>query len=377
MQISSRAKNSLYFVISCIVCYAVLNYIFTRVSLKDIGDSIRNADARLLLVFLVMSFSMSTLRTWRYLILLKFSGHHPHPLPMFFVVLVRNFCSDLLPARLGSLIYVFLLTTKLKVPLDQSASSFSLALLFDVCSIAPMVLIAVLFLGESGEVSVAVVSSAAVGFALVSFLLIFFMPFFIEVGVGLIARLSIIPQKAANKIITFLRKVKTDIKATQQAGLYGRVFVLSILIRVFKYAGLYFILYALLAPAGYTYEQLPWAKVFFGLIVPEFVASLPISGIAGFGAYQSAWIYMFQLLGFPEETAQITSLSHHMISQAYGFLIGVSAITLLFLPFMKRLIAIDYKAASNEVSAAGFFIKLSTFLICVLLLSYIIENGGL
>ena len=66
-------------------------------------------------------------------------------------------------------------------------------------------------------------------------------------------------------------------------------------------------------------------------------ASLPISGIAGFGAYEGAWAGVFILLGFPAAMAKATSLSHHLVTQLYGYLIGIASIlTLLALPARRR-----------------------------------------
>ena len=306
--------------------------------------------------------------------LLNFSGHHPHPFALYLVVLIRNLCSDLLPARIGSMIYIFLLSTRLKVPLDQATSSFSLALLFDICSIAPMVLVAMLFLEESANLSPLIIILAALALLLFSALLIYFLPYFFHFAAIICGKISFLSKTTRDYLSKLLEDVNQDIIQVQKAGLYTRIFILSILIRVFKYAGLYFILYALLQPRGYSYSELPWANVFFGLVVPEFAASLPISGIAGFGAYQGAWVFMFQLLGFPQEIAQITSLSHHIISQAYGFLIGIAATLILFIPLRWKVTDANY-AKKVQLSGIGvFLVKLICFLISLFVIAYLIEN---
>lgn len=334
-----------------------------------------NADARALVIFVVLSLLMSFFRTWRYRILLNFSGHNPHPAALYLVVIVRNFCSDLLPARLGSLIYIFLLTKRLKVPLDQATSSFSLALLFDLCSVAPLVLFATIFLGDDMRISSSVVIWSSLGFAVFTAFLIYITPLIFRLAGKITAKASFLPGKHRIYLQTLLEDINKGIVQIKEAGLYSRIFVLSILIRVFKYGGLYYILYALLAPEGYTYSSLPWPKVFFGIIVPEFVVSLPISGIAGFGAYQGAWIFMFDLLGFPLETAQITSMSHHIITQVWGAAAGIIAAILLFLPFIKRLNLARGKSGSQIPTLGVFFFKLALVLLIAMLVVLIIEMG--
>ena len=328
-------KKIIYFILSLIVCFVVLRYVLSEISFGQVTELMLNADAAALIIFVILSLLMTLFRTWRYKLLLNFSGVRPNSFALYLVVLIRNFCSDLLPARTGSLVYVFLLNKRLGVSLDQATSSFSLAMVFDLCSVAPLVLVATLFLGDTGGVSNSVVVSAAVVFLILSTILIYMTPFLFKFAGEQTARIKFLPEKIRTEASKFFDRVNLDIRQIRDAGLYTKVFLLSILIRVFKYASLYFILYALLAPEGYTYAQLPWAKVFFGLIVPEFVVSLPISGIAGFGAYQSAWIFMFELLKFPSETAKITSLSHHILSQAFSFGIAIAAFLILLLPGFK------------------------------------------
>jgi uncharacterized protein (TIRG00374 family) len=328
-------KAILIYAVSFLLCAGVLFYLLREISLKDIWQLIVNADKGALLIFLCFSLSMSIFRAWRYKILLNFSGHKPHPFSLFLVVLIRNFCSDLLPARTGSLIYIFLLNKRLNVSLDQASSSFSLAFVFDICSVAPLVVIATLFLGDSSAGSGNALITAALIFLFLSVLLIYLTPVFFHLAAVFIKKTGFIPSILRERLSEFLNKVNADIRQIKEAGFYLKIFIISIIIRALKYAGLYFMLYALLAPLGYTYSMLPWAKVFFGLIVPEFAASLPISGIGGFGAYQGAWVFMFDLLKFPLEMAKLTSLSHHLLTQIYGLATALIGFFLLLLPFPK------------------------------------------
>ena len=171
-------KNIVYFIISLLICAAVLVYLFSEISPGQVWALITNANGNALLIFLFLSLTMSFFRTWRYKVLLNFSGQQPNPFALYLVVLIRNFCSDLLPARTGSLIYILLLKKRLGISLDQATSSFSLALAFDICSVAPLVLLATIFLGEDAGISNFIIVSAAFVFLAVSFLMIYFTPYF-------------------------------------------------------------------------------------------------------------------------------------------------------------------------------------------------------
>jgi len=107
------------------------------------------------------------------------------------------------------------------------------------------------------------------------------------------------------------------------------VVFLSVAIRFLKYASLYFLLVTLLHPLGYRVPEIPAAKVFFDCMAAEFAAALPLPSLLGFGAYQGAWSYVFELLGFPESIAKLTSIAHHVATQTYADGLGIAAFLLL------------------------------------------------
>jgi len=86
---------------------------------------------------------------------------------------------------------------------------------------------------------------------------------------------------------------------------------------------------ALLVPRGYTLAEVPPAKALLGIFAAEISSTLPISGIGGIGTYQGAWLTAFHFLGFPEQLAALTSVSHHLFTQAYGYSLGIIAFMLL------------------------------------------------
>jgi hypothetical protein len=135
----------------------------------------------------------------------------------------------------------------------------------------------------------------------------------------------------------------------REQGIYWRIFVLSLGVRCCKYLSLYVLLLALVLPLGFTVLSFPLPKVFLGLCSAELAASLPISGIAGFGVYEGAWTLVFQLLGYSERIAVLTSISHHLLTQVYGYSLGALALLVLLLPVFKR----ETKAESPEKQVVG------------------------
>jgi len=148
--------------------------------------------------------------------------------------------------------------------------------------------------------------------------------------------LTLLPVQWRNRLHAGLIATEKHLAAVQNTGMYWRVIMLSFGVRVCKYVSLYALLLGLVIPLGYTVSEFPFAKVFLGLTSAELASSLPISGIAGFGAYEGTWALVFQLLGYPEKTALLTGISHHLITQLYGYGLGGLALLFLLLPVFKN-----------------------------------------
>lgn len=366
----NNAPKLLYVSISLLISAGILWYLFRFVSITEILEIIKNADRTGLLLFFCLSALMSVMRTWRYQVILRVSGHAPGGIAMFLVVLVRNFFSDLLPARLGTLIYIFIVQSRLGIPFGAAASSFGLAFLFDVLALAPLVILAS-FLMSAPALSSTAMSIAAVAFGLITIAIIATLPALCVVALRVNAHLPF-PQRLSERLNTLIAAVREDLLRAARAGIYSRLIVISILVRVAKYLGFYVLLCALLAPLGFAPENLPLPGVFFGLLAPEISASLPISGIAGFGVYEGTWTFMFKLLGFSTELASLTAISHHLFTQVYGYSIGLAALLLLLLPVWKTssttaaTSTVDSEAAPLELeSRPAFWLRIAGSICCV------------
>ena len=324
-------KRLIYFIFSLGVTAAIMGYLFSRVSLKEVMDVIRSADRRGVILFIALSLGMSLFRLWRYQIVLRASGHHPPSFPLFLIVLVRNFFSDLLPARLGTMIYIYMVTTRLGIPFGAAASSFALAFLFDMLALVPLIVIATLLVGTAAKLSTTALLLGGVVLLIVALAVLFALPWGIDLVANWFSR-----TKKLTKLIPPLKETATDLRNAKEQGLYGRLLALSLGVRLCKYGALYVFLFALLAPMGYSWADLEIPKVFIGLCASEIAASLPISGIAGFGAYEGAWALVFRLLGFAPDITDLTAVSHHLFTQVYGYGLGALALIILLLPRFSR-----------------------------------------
>lgn len=308
---------------SALVTILVFSYLFSRITWSQVRGLIVGLDRRWLAVFFVFSISQHLVRTWRYRLLLRSAGQSIRFGALFVVVLVRSFCVDLLPARSGELVYVYLLKVRMGVELGAAAASFALAFLFDIVVLGPMVLLAALSVASPALPGYALPLAGGVLFGCAGAAVLL-----LPVGLRLVFRFMPPRFKRLRRLAASIHR---QVGRARRAGVYGSVIVLSVLVRFLKYGSLYVLLYALLKPGGILLEQIPFPTVFLGFCAAEMAASLPVSGIAGFGAYEGAWVLAFRLLGFSETLAGVTAVSHHLLTQVYGYTLGLVALAALLL----------------------------------------------
>ncbi|MDR3088785.1 MAG: lysylphosphatidylglycerol synthase domain-containing protein [Desulfobulbaceae bacterium] len=329
-------RKSLFFALSLLVSAGAFLYLRQTVSFSELSDLIRQIPVSGLALFVAFSLTMSCFRAWRYLLLLRASGYQAARLPLFLITLARNFFSDLLPARLGDLMFIYLARNRLGVSVSAASACFAWCFVFDVISLGFLIAIATIFALGSG-IHPAVLLAAGLLLALACSLLLRSLPLLIRCGESVARALPrlFLRQAGRERLRQALAALGDELVKLQKGGLYWPVLVLSLGTRLGKYLTLYSLFVALVAPLGYGLADLPPAKVFFGLAAAELAASLPISGIAGFGAYEGAWSLVFQLLGYPEKVAALTGVSHHLLTQVYGYALGALAFLLLLLPWRR------------------------------------------
>ncbi|MDZ4785765.1 MAG: lysylphosphatidylglycerol synthase transmembrane domain-containing protein [bacterium] len=332
---SKKSKKTSYLILSTLVTIAVFSFLFSHITFSDVVSLLENAYIPGILMFVALSFVMSFFRAWRYLILLKVSGYSPNIVVLYMTVLVGNFFSDLLPARTGSLIYVFLITTRLGVPFAASASSFAIAFLFDLLSLAPILALIAMGSQDLGQISIWFVLASGLGITVLSFLLLRFLPNICTWCSEHTKLLPFLSNGKKEKLSNLLCETQREIDTAQKAGVYTRLFFLSGVIRLIKYGAQYMVLFSLLQPLGYMLPDLNVFKVYLGICAAESAASLPFAGIAGFGIFEGTWALVFELLGFPSHIAKVTSISLHFFVQIYGYILGAIALGFLLLPIFK------------------------------------------
>ncbi|MDF3128378.1 lysylphosphatidylglycerol synthase transmembrane domain-containing protein [Kiritimatiellaeota bacterium B1221] len=329
-------RRILFFIFSLLVTLVVFRTLFTKVSWTDVFTMIQEIDFRWVGVFLLFSFFQLVLRTIRYGMVLRASGEAPPKLALFLVVVVRGLCVDMLPARAGELVYIFLVRTRLGIDLGAATASFALAFLFDVVALGPLVILGAWAMGSEQGFSTPALVGGGIFLLVVSIALIAAMVPVLKWGSRLFHPWADKGKKWAVFICSTADSICESLRLAKEKNLFWKLLSSSLLIRVCKYSSLYALILALLAPLGFTMASAPPAKSFIALVSGELAASLPISGLGGFGAYEGTMTFVLVLLGFAEDTATALTIAHRGLTQLYGLLLGLSALLLLMLPVFRR-----------------------------------------
>src|SRR4030042_4732209 len=106
-----RKSRLVYIILSVLVSAGLLWLLLSNVKTEDIIRTVSRIYVPALLTYMAMALTAAWLRAWRYKLLLR-----PQPISwpnMFLVTFIRNSLIDLLPARLGSLSYIYRLKQRL------------------------------------------------------------------------------------------------------------------------------------------------------------------------------------------------------------------------------------------------------------------------
>ena len=295
-------------------------FLLRQVDLAKLPGLVTGAYPPYLAVFAVLSLFGLVARSARYKLLLgPVVGYGQ----VVLVTAVRNFLVDLLPARVGSLSYVYLLTRRMGVALEPVLASFLLPFVYDLLAMATLIGVALLFeFGRfEGAATLAVVLAVFTAASLGAFLLL-------APGLRLAGRML----AATPRLAPLSTHLATTAEEIERAGTGRRIIplmLLSFLIRGIKFSAYWSLLLAVLHERGIGPAELPFWRVFLGVTGAELSATLPIHGVAGFGTYETAWAFGFTHLGLDRETAILSGFATHLLSQVLEYAMGAVALAIV------------------------------------------------
>jgi hypothetical protein len=333
-------KNRLpYIVLSSVVSVALLWLLFSQIRTEDIIQTISHIYIPALFVYMAVALAGAGLRAWRYKWLLE-----PRAISwgnIFLVTFIRNSLIDLLPARLGSLSYIYVLNRRLGFPFEAAASTFVLTAVLDFLTLSPFLVIAVLAVGLGTNSLNTPTLLVAAGAFFVIFFLIFrkIVPLsrlFVKIYARGLRIFGLEKKKFAAVSVKELDETVHSLALSQQRKIALPVFGLSLLIRLAKYISVFSLFYALLRSHGFSFPGLSFWTFILGISGAELTSALPIKGLAGFGTWESAWALTFRLMGFDPRIAIISGIGVHLLTNIFEYSLGVTSILILAWPYLRK-----------------------------------------
>lgn len=334
------SKNRLFYILlSFAVSTILIWFLLSQIETKDLFQTFSRIHYPALLAYIGIALIGTGLRAWRYRWLL-----HPHHISwgnILLVTLIRNLFVDLFPARIGSLSYIYLLNRRLNFSFEVATSTFVIAFIFDFITLSPFLVLSIFAVGFE---------STPIPF---SGLLLLSLLFFIIICLILwkIAQIFSYLLKAFRFLLKAFRKegkkwskisvekiqsTKDHLFQIKERKIFWPILFLSFFIRLAKYSFIYFILFSLLRSYGFTLKDLSFWKTILGTTGAELTSVLPIKGIAGFGTWESAWALTFKLMNFEPRLAILSGLGVHLLTNLFEYSLGIIAILILALPFIKK-----------------------------------------
>jgi len=322
---------------SAVLSGVLIWLLLTRIDAQEFLSTLARIHLPGLGAFLAIAFTGAVLRAWRYRWLLR-----PQSIgwgDILLVTFIRNLFVDLLPARIGSLSYVYLINKTLKRPFEAAASSFVLAFILDFLTLSPFLVFSVLAvgLGSSALSSSAMMLLACLFFAVV--FLVFWKVtslarFFLRVYIWLLRAFHQEKKRWASSGEEKIRATMVELQRMKEEKKAWALYLLSLAIRMAKYGSLYFLVFSLMRSHGFSLTDLDFPTVILGITGAELTSILPVKGIGGFGTWESAWSLTLVLMGFDTRTAVLSS-GIHLITNLFEYILGILGILLFSLPRIR------------------------------------------
>ena len=338
---SGGIKAALPVLAAAAISAVLFYYLAKNTTLADWAAMFRGLQYQYLLIYFALFLFSMYLKAARYQVLLKASNPAAYPRvgDLMLVSLASNLFVDLLPARSGSLAYVVIANRRLKVELKACFSSLAFAFIFDIIALVPVFALAILVhgltKGQGHQMLWAVLGLLGV----VGLAALFLMEKALDLAAWVLGRLAHGGHGGLRRLLARVgeeaQKIAGDVVKVKQSGVYGRVLLLSVLVRLAKYLGLYVLVLGLAGRWGQEVASaLSLPLTLFALVASEATAALPISGIAGFGAYEGVFMAVLRQAGLTAKAAAMIPFGLHMITQTIDYTLG--GLCLVYITLIKK-----------------------------------------
>ncbi len=278
-------------------------------------------------LYAVTGFSQAFFRMLRYRLILA-STIERRTLPSLFHLLIvtisRNMFVDMFPARLGELSYIAMLNKGYKIGVDACLSSLAISFVFDLLALALLLLAIMAWQLLVADFQLWLIGVFLVILAASAILLLFLYPVLQWVSRQLHRFRN---ATWAGKLIKLTEDTAAALEQARQAKIVGKVLLLSLAVRLFKYLGLYLLFLGVVLPSfpNFTHEL---AAVLVALVSAEAGSALPVPSFMSFGTYEAGGAMALTVLGAAYFTSVLVMLALHIWSQVIDYSVGTCAMIL-------------------------------------------------
>lgn len=334
-----KKNKIIYVLLSAAVSILLIWFLMSQIETEDLAWTFSRIYLPALSAYMAIALFGAFLRAWRFKWLLQ-----PEPITwgnILLVTFIKNSLIDLLPARIGSLSYIYILNRRLNITFETATSTFVLAFVFDFLTLSPF-LIAAVFVVGLGATSIS--TPLLLLISLLFFLLVLLFLWKIIPLSRILLRifrqfLKLIraeEKKAARLSVEKLDATIQSLSDIRARKIYLPIFLLSLCIRLVKYVSIFSLFFALLRSHGFGLRDLSIWKMILGISGAELTSALPIKGLAGFGTWESAWALTFRLMNFDPRLAIISGIGVHLLTNVFEYTLGLLSIFILLFPFLKN-----------------------------------------
>jgi len=321
----NKIKYTLKVISGLLISLILLLLLLSKTSISQITQSMTSFPPTIVLSAFVLYLFLCLFRTLRFRILLN----HPIALKdLFSIVCIHNFFTQIIPARLGELSYIYMVR-KRGIPLNKNISSIAIARLFDMCMVSIIFFVGLaatpLLLDRFYSIFIAsiIILVIVVGF-------LFFASTRPEAFILLASRIT---KKAKNpaliSISSKIGEIFHEFKILRSKHILVKIILSSLLVWLSAYISAFFLLNSI-------FSELNLFNVFLVASIPVFISILPIHAFAGLGTTEAGYLFPLLLFGIAVDDAISAGFAVHILQLLFIIALAIVGYAMLVVSSYKK-----------------------------------------
>ena len=310
-----RKGRLLQIAVAVILTVVLVYFLFKQIDAHSISTAITSVGIWWLLIGFFLYLLSTIVRAARFQLLLRDKIPFKTMLP---IVYIQNMANNVLPFFFGELSFLYFCQKTRKTTTGEVTAMLVIARFFDLCAIALLTMVALFFVPETAKFQ-----SLLQGMGIIVLLIFVFFILLLAYkhkALRLVERIAeALHVRALKVVVWFIAKLREATDALESIH-STRVYTLALLSSLAVWVLAYMQAYVLLVVMGYPITFMGAA---LGSSLSRLTATLPISGIAGFGTTELTWSAAFVLLGMKTRDAIISGFSIHIISLLFAVVLGI------------------------------------------------------